>query len=293
MISYSFRFLAPAAAVLLTACGGGGGTEGHPGGSIEGQNGHIYRDLETSEQTSIPLGGAALRNSASNGRDTTNVQGTLSRPTGSISVSDPDYIFNAPSGLDANGRATDANGAQVELGQDSRIGGYEYLTTGTIDYATPSGPTTAIIVVGAVTQGPDMPVTGSATYSGTALVDEFSANCNCRHTGDATVVADFGNGTVTATLGDFTTTSSNTALPPVQNFDTIIVADMSINGSNMNGSTVITELNGTPVTLFGNNPNVSATGTFFGLDHAGHPDEVGGVFIVDGNGAVMGVFVAD
>jgi len=111
--------------------------------------------------------------------------------------------------------------------------------------------------------------------------------------GPATVVADFGTGQVTATLGGFTTTSTNPNLPVVQSFDTVIVADMSINGASLTGNTVITELNGSQVTLYGPNPSVQVQGTFYGLDHAGHPDEVGGVFLVDGTGAVMGVFVAD
>ncbi len=256
---------------------------------MTGPSGRTYEGLTTQSATTLPLEGAAIRQTAGT-RDTAAVQGSLTRPTGQITITDGTGTLTDPNGIDPSGQATDGT---ATFQQDTTLGGYEYLTIGTLDYTTGSGTTTAIVVIGAVTDPADMPPGGTATYTGTTTIQEFSANCQCQHVGNATVVADFNTGNVTATLGGFTTTSTNPNVPVIQNFDTVIVADMSISGATLSGGTVVTELNGTPVTLYGPNPTVQVQGTFYGLDHAGHPDEVGGVFLVDGTGAVMGVFVAD
>ncbi|MGB0799579.1 MAG: transferrin-binding protein-like solute binding protein, partial [Planktomarina sp.] len=297
---YSYKTLSVLVCLSLAACGGGGGGGGTGGGGVAvtppppsgpviGPSGHEYHGINDTTPRVIQLGGAALRNRTT-GRDTVQVNGQLEQPSGALVVSDPDYVLSDPSGRDGTGTATDANGATV---QTSDLGGYEYLTVGTMDYVTAAGPTTSVIVIGAITQPTDMPVTGQVTYTGTTVVDEFSPNCQCRHEGTATVNSDFQNGTVQVTLDGFTTTSTNASLPPDQNFDRVILADMSITGSQISGGTAVTELNGTEVTLYGPNPDVSIDGTFYGLDHVGNPDEVGGVFVIDGTGALMGVFVAD
>ncbi len=288
--------------LALMACGGGSTSGGSAGGGsngggantgpVIGAAGYEYKGLDTTQNATLPLGGSAIRNGPT-GLDTTTVSGSMDRPTGQLVISDPNHQLTDMDGVNTQGVATGTDGTTFTTRNDTALGGYEYLTVGNLDYVTANGSTSAVVVIGAVTQPVDMPITGQATYQGSAVVDEFSPNCQCRHVGSSTVVADFGTGIVNVTMGDFTSTSGTTALPVTQNFDTIILADMSINGTGFSGNTVITQLNGTTVTLYGSGATSSVNGTFYGLDHAGNPDEVGGVFLVDGNGAVMGVFVAD
>ena len=78
-------------------------------------------------------------------------------------------------------------------------------------------------------------------------------------------------------------------------FDTVQGTGLTISGARFSGGSWVTIKGGVPVSVTGSNTTATANGTFFGYDPTiSAPDELGGVFFINGGTAfITGVFIAD
>lgn len=153
-------------------------------------------------------------------------------------------------------------------------------------------------IIGLPTDIAAMPVDGSASFTGGAVVSVILANDGVEFVdGTSTVTVDFADGSVSATLGDFTNaislvTGKLAASPPLES---LILTDATITGSGFSGGEVSTTGAQTLNQIIGGNKTILSEGQFFGQDEATvAPAEVGGLIYAEGNnGQIFGSFVAD
>lgn len=290
---------ATSAFALLSACSGGGGSVpvGGGGGGTTPPPGPTpsYETLDSTADATSTLGGVALR-STNTDFDLVATTGSLTHDTGETTLSDGSGSLTDPDGLDANGQLTDG-GSTVTV-DDGQLftGSYEYVRAYQQSYSSGGTNFDATGIDGIVTDAGDVPTSGTATYSGEAIGVVIAGNEGYDlENGSSTVTADFGAGTVDATMTGFTArdhATGNTATAPI---DTIAATGMTIAGNGFSGGTVTTTNSGTAVNVTGANTTTAAQGAFFGYDAAASaPDEVGGMVLQQGDdGIVAGAFIAD
>lgn len=152
-------------------------------------------------------------------------------------------------------------------------------------------------LVGFATPLADMPLSGSATFTGGAAGFVITAASGFDLTnGQSLVSVDFGTGGVTTELSGFTDVSQvsgNILSAPLAE---IIWRNAQINGAGFSGGTLETlDGFGDAIDLTGPNTTLQAEGQFFGVnDSVTGPSEVGGLIFAEGeNGKVYGSFIAD
>ena len=256
-----------------------------------------YETLASTEEgTNSTLAGVALQTNDDN--DTVELvrqTGTLNHATTEVTISD-DIVTNETLDL-------------VEDADNNFTGTYEYVRTYDIAYTSGGVAYQSAGVGGIVTRAGDVPTRGTATYTGEAeaRIETITASNDddFNYTnGTSTVEADFGEGTVDVTLGDFTARTGNDGIATASPIDTIKILNMNISGNAFSGGALVlltdTQPDGssTPVDtadVTGDNTTTNAAGNFFGYDGANSiPDEVGGVLYSTGDdGSVSADFIAD
>lgn len=159
--------------------------------------------------------------------------------------------------------------------------------------ATPQSGDVVLGVVGVVSPEADIPTSGSATYTGTSVVtiqDDFTLY---DLSGDATVAASFGDGTVTTTVDGLSGTATAGLTNPVAVTD---LGTISFTGSAISGATYS---DGTPqitsdtLSSLTSGAQSSLDGAFYGPDAS----ETGGVFVIEdstrGEVTIFGDFIAN
>ncbi len=268
------------ALLALSACGGGGGSDSGGGSSGNAYTAFSQRDIT---RTST-IGGHVVINGSS--AEIRQIQASLSHNEGALTgFTDGTNTLNDSDGDDAG---TWTNGTITLQPSDAQQGNYDYVALYNLVIDDGDG---GPMIIGAITATSDIPTSGSATFSGEAFIDGSttdSSGPSLTSTGTATVNVDY-SGAVDLTI-------TNVSGVP---YDTITVTGMSLNPSARNtfsGGTLAIMNGSSDVTgdLIGTAPTLDAQGSFFGADGSGDPDEVGGVFAVEGaNGEAYGGFLAD
>lgn len=225
--------------------------------------------------------------------------GSQNRTTRSITVQTDGHSMTDPDGADSQDQATNSAGDLVTFRMDEFSGNYDYVMPAifepssnlNVEYHGFLGVTTAVS---------DIPTSGTASYTGEALlnIDDTSGNLGRDYyleNGTAQLDVDFsGNGSADLTMSGFTATSgfNNVVTAP---FDTYKVTGMGISGSEFSGGTTQLLANGTVVTPIGNISSQGAEGVFYAYDNnLSAPDEAAGVVVLIGADAqVFGGFMVD
>ena len=248
------KLLCPLALVALSACGGGGG-----GGGTEPDL-PAFADPAATGTTALT---AASLDSAA--RSTSGLSGTLNHDADTFSIGTLSGGINA---------------ARTQVVLDG--GGQVTLTPGDTAFAVtfeavPVGADRTIGVVGVATPAAEMPGTGAVTYTGTSQVTLQDGTSLFELTGDASVVARFGEGTVATTVSGLSGTQTTGLAAPVAVTD---VATIGFTGSTISGTTFS---GGTPTVTSGSVAGLSGAeassldGAFYGPGAT----EVGAVFVID------------
>ena len=245
----------------LTACGS----------SVDSPNA-TYRtfdnttDVATSQLKGKAFGSTDIAVPASSIGDAT---GTLQHDTGAMTLQSFAGTVSDADGTDANGALEDANaaqsGARGTLGDSAYSGTYDFVQPFSQVVGNPIFVAGAVGFIGMATDTADMPMAGTATFTGeavgrTSITGEWAGEA-------ATVAANFGTGLVDVSTG-------RTAGGITEN---ISLSGMTIAGKEMSGGTLTVTHNGTAVDA--TSIDVNTGGTFYGYDTAtGGPDEVGVLF---------------
>ncbi len=245
------------AALSLTACGGGGG-----GGGNNNQNPiPDYVDLNESGISAD----STLAGRGTSGGTVRTITGTLNHQERALSLFvDGNPVLTVTEDGAGGGWSDGTTSIQPSVRQ---TGSYEYVALFTV--SSLSSPVDGDVVFGVVTDIGDMPVSGSATYSGEAFITGATLAGAGSLAGSSTVNVTFG-GDVDVTLTGFGSSD----------FDEIRLTDMTLSGTSFSGGTLAILQGSDDVTdaLLGTGVSGAAAGDFFGLDEAsGQPDEVGGV----------------
>lgn len=273
----------------LAACGGGtttlgsGGVAGSGGGAGGGNSTVFALDNSTADATS-QIGGHAV---VDGGKTIRPVSGRLDHRTRIMrSFTDGESTL-ASTAEDGTGTWNDGSTALTRSA--AQTGSYQYMRLYQLtNAANGSGP----VILGVETPAGAIPRGGSVIYEGEAFVNGATIADGALDAGGLSrVVVDFGNATATATLNGFDTT-----LP----FDAITFSGFAAAAGQtaLTGGTLVLRNSGTDVTAatLGSNIEQEAAATFFGIEGGGlnRPDEVGGVFRIDGtDGTISGGFLAD
>lgn len=144
----------------------------------------------------------------------------------------------------------------------------------------PSG-TAAAFTTGYETFAPAMPVTGTASYAGTATGLAVDANGTYRISGDASLSVNFGNGAVGGNLSNMTVTAGG--VPAAWN---TVHFDGTLSGSGFSGNAT------TPTTSTGPaGIAAGSTGSVEGQFYGPSAEEAAGVWTLsDGNVTAIGAF---
>lgn len=283
-------------AVMLAACGGGGGADPANAEDPPANFGVPYPFAASyaNGEAQNDLGGVAIQSNVASGvLQMTGLSGTKDHSTRATAVSDGIYILVDANGFDAAGRLTDGR-STLALGPSAS--NYTSLRTFDQSYSVNGVSYDSFGVLGVVTRPGDIPTGGEATYRGSSDVIIITENEGFSVTGNSTVVARFGgSGSVDVTIDNFATTDMRTGSPTTAPIDAITVREMTIADGGFSGGTLATLRNGTPVAITGANTTGVAEGVFFGYDPAlSQPDEVGGMILMQGaDGTVLGNFIAD
>ena len=157
---------------------------------------------------------------------------------------------------------------------------------------------TVLGVFGIPTRAEDLPSSGTATYTGEAVLAYANLNgIRFVHssTGRSVIEADFANGTVDINSKYTTITDSNDNPVAVPVFDEIDHTGMVISGGTFTGGTSQFKSNGTNVDPVGANAVTLARGAFFGGERIGvntRPAETAGIVVKEGDdGSVINLFI--
>jgi hypothetical protein len=268
-----------------------------------------YETLASSAEVTSELGGSALRWAA--GATTpvtvalsgsyTGTGTTIPNATGRVSINDGTYLFTYRQGVSASGSIS--SGAAYGTLGDIRIPDtYAYVRAYKIHYpiGTAQGGFTGF--AGVVTAQADMPSGGTASYTGVAAVDRFLHNSATPEIifdrGTSAVNVNFQAGTASVDLNSFSPRKAGSNAPVLAvniPFDQITGTGLVISGRNFTGGNWVTYTGGVPVQVVGASQTASSNGTFFGYDSTiSAPDEVAGVFIIDGSTHIItGRYIAD
>ncbi len=263
-----------------------------------------YETITSTAATTSPLGGTALQLqttlAAISSVSIVEMSGSVTHNTGRIAIDDGTYLLVDPNGFNINGRVTDGmnTGTRIDgLGTAVFANTYDYVLP--FAYSYPSGALTTVTggMAGFVTRTADVPTAGSAQYFGESFVETASTNgatAFSYYGGISIVDVDFAAGSVDVTMGFFNNIQQN-GIATIAPIDAVSGTGMTIVGASFFGGSWVTLKGGVVVNITGPGTAVSAGGDFYGYDSAiSAPDEVGGVFVMDGsNGLVYGMFVAD
>ena len=234
--------------------------------------------------------------------------GSTTHNTGRLRLDDGTYLFIDPDGPDAFGNVTNGTATgTVGAAFTTDFSAYDYVFPYRLSY--PTGGATAssamsIGVAGMITDGSDMPVAGSASYSGTALA-QISNYAPANYVNDlylddgvSTVDVNFASGSATVNLANFARITGNggaTVTAAAAAIDQIQGTGLLISGAHFTGGSWVTMKGGSVVNVVGASQTSTGNGTFFGYDPSiSAPDEVGGVVVIDGATAVVaGFYIAD
>lgn len=262
------RVSAPLSLLMLAACGGGGE-----------DTAPIFDFLDPAATGTVAISSASL-DSAS--RSTDGLTGTINQNTDTF---------------DLGSLTGTINDDRTDVALDG--GGLVLFEVGATDFAAffdanPAGENRTIGVVGKATPTGQMPTTGVVTYNGTATVTVQDDITVYDLTGDATIVASFGDaGSVTTTVDNLagSQTVGLTAPTNISNAGTVEFMGSDLSGTSFSGGTPtltsssIAELSGSQAS--------SLDGAFFGPA----ADEAGAVFVIDdsadGSVTIFGTLLAD
>lgn len=297
----SSSFLPFMAATLIAGCGGGGGNDANP---LSGNNiaGTPTSSTATSTSPATPqripiisaLRGSAILSNGTNGQFSVRpITGTSTDTTRAISLSDGIYTLTDSDGFDTLGRLT--NGASVLIPVITSHT-YDYVTVYNQSYTAGGSSYDAFGLFGLAANAANMPRSGSATYRGEARAVVITADHGLDlQGGQSTITANFGTNRISAVMTNFAAVDqlSGTAAPPP--IDTISATNMIMSGNTFSGGAITTTMGGAPINLTGSNTSSATQGAFFGNSSAAPlPDEVGGVFLQQGDaGMVLGGFWGD
>lgn len=271
-------FLGSLSLVVLTACGGGGG-------------GDVVQDVDDAMQDDVdsgqggggtPDGGMPVANGVtilsldSSAPALTRQSGTLDLDGSAVTVEGAEWTLNA-------------DGTRATLGSD--IITFEDAVTGDATRFDASIGTQTTTGIGGVTPDLSALPTGTATYTGDAVVTAIAGTELFELSGAAEVTATFGAGSPSVTTEisalEGTRQPALTAPTAVADAGTLTIAGSAISGTGFSGGDAT--LTSSVLSLSGGE-TVSLEGGFFGAD-AG---EAGGVFIIDdGDTRIFGDFLAD
>ncbi len=219
------------------------------------------------------------------------VTGSWNRATGVITIDDGATVITDPSGnYTTTGTITDGSST---LNGNTSFGTYDYVTYYSGSYNNGGTTYSATGQAGVVTATADVPTSGTANYSGDAVVSYGVADGATIRTGalygNSSAAVNFGAGTVNASLTGLTPTSGNPDLDQVE------LSNMSISGNQFGGGSMTTSLSGAPVDLVGANASTGIAGNFYGYDTSNHiPDQIGATAMKEGDsGAIIATFIGD
>lgn len=150
-----------------------------------------------------------------------------------------------------------------------------------IDTKGSSSGTAAAFATGYETFAPAMPVTGTASYTGTATGLAVDANGTYRISGDASLSVNFGSGAVGGNLSNMTVTAGG--VPAAWNS---VGFDGTLAGSSFSGSTTTHATSTGPAGIA-----AGATGSIEGQFYGPSAEEAAGVWTLsDGNVTAIGAF---
>lgn len=293
-----------ALSLVLTACGGGGGGSGPTTSNIVGAGTSVpsLRSDDINGTSAIEGVGLTVR-AAETFNDISEVL-IETRPTGSFShtgnvaiINDGNTSITLVPDIDLTSTfTTEAFAAETTGSTFSTSSAYDFVGFYQTEYTFQNEDYTGFGVGGFATEQTAIPTAGSATFSGDSalLTGTVNSENDILLLGDSTISADFGENTVTATLGNFQAASLSSLETVAAPVDQLVISSMTLEGNRFSGGTITSSLNGAAVELAGPNPTVSSQGQFYGQDANGAPDEVGGyVFLTDGNNLAFGYYVAD
>ncbi|HIP23049.1 MAG TPA: hypothetical protein EYG79_05570 [Rhodobacteraceae bacterium] len=302
-----------AAAMAFVSVSGCTTTTGPTAGAPSSHTPQNYESLTSTASTTSTLGGSAIlarvdiATDSLLGATAVATTGSTNHSTGRIALNDGTYLFIDADGPDAFGHMADGHGATGELGTETFItdlGTYDYVTPYRVSYISGGERIVSVGVAGMITASSDMPIAGSASYSGAAevqLLNNDSANyANDLYldNGISAVSVDFAAGTADVTLGSFAVIADgigNAITAATASFDELQGTGLLISGSHFTGGSWVTVSQGVVVSVVGAGETATSNGSFFGYDPSiSAPDEVGGVVFIDGGTAtVFGVYLAD
>ncbi len=275
-------------------------------------SGHAAQSYETMASTAAvtsALGGSGFQleyvGGIYAGRNVRSSTGSLTHDTGRLEIDDGTYLFVDADGVDGSGNTSDgsATGSFYNLNTSASAHVYDYVTMETLVYGSGTNTYDRTGVLGIVTNAADLPVDGSATYTGDATLSSRALTAGSStpriSVGRAvsTVNVDFAAGLVDIDISNFQRYTENGRSVSAASalIDQVTGTGMVINGAHFTGGAWVTFKGGVAVDLVGASATTTSDGTFFGYDPSiSAPDEVGGVFLVqNGTGYVSGFYVAD
>lgn len=275
----SFRMASAVFGMLgLLGCGGAGGEEEETPSQMRSNQ----------SQNSMSASGAAVNWNVANatGGHGVSALGTLnggvnlaqssgSATNGSPLNIDDGYFFSSSGFLGSNAAELSGNGLVSIVSLPSSYG------HGFIYEGFRGNQSVFLGVFG--NQPNSIPNSGSVTWTGDAVARYQTGGSSVSLSGNSTVRADFSVGTAGLVIDGIS------GAP----FDELSISGMTISGSRFEGGSVQTSAVGSVVDVVGSGASASSSGVFFGSGSGG-PDEVGGVFVFDGNsGTVAGAYLAD
>ncbi len=234
------------------------------------------------------------------------LSGNITGDTGRTALNDGTYLFVYKQGASPVGKIADGKGAFGSIGDNRFAGTYDYVRVFRIRYP---GAVTGRKggfdgFNGMITAGGDMPSGGSASYTGEVAIDMFQHGLGAASPilhldrGTSTISADFASGTAAVDLGAFRGRTNGTNVPitvAAAQFDQVTGSGLTISGSHFTGGNWVTLKGGNPVSVVGANQTANSHGTFFAYNpRVSAPDEVAGVFVIDGDtNIITGRYIAN
>jgi len=265
-----------------------------------------YEPLTSTVATRSTLGGSVLSWPAGSTRpNSVSLTGLRDGDTGHTEISDGTYLFVYKHGTGATGPTSpisDGNGAYGTVGDNRFAGTYDYVRSYNINYGPAANRSGFTGFAGVITALSDTPIGGNASYTGEVAIDKFANSATPStvyfNRGTSTVDVDFSAGTANVVLGSFLAYTDGNNIPiaaAAAPFDQVKGTGMTISGAQFTGGYWATFQGGNWVDVVGANPTSNSSGTFFGYDPTiSAPDEVAGVFVINGDAAIItGRYVAD
>lgn len=262
-----------------------------------------YEPLASTVATTSTLGGSALRWPAGNTTpESISLTGNRTGDTGRTALNDGTYLFVYVHGASAAGAIADGAGATGTVGDSRFAGTYDYVRAYNIQFPIGSSYDGIDGFAGVITAASDTPSGGSATYVGEVAIDKFAhgSTASTVHLdrGVSTLSVDFAAGTANIDLGNFLARTNGANVPisvAAAPFDQVTGTGMTISGAHFTGGNWVTLKGGSVVDVVGAHPTANSNGTFFGYDASiSAPDEVAGVFVIDGATAIItGRYIGD